>query len=80
MRGSAPGVHGQGIANPVAMIGSGALMLDCPGRTPGAPADVMARHVQAHDAIVAAVERVLRDGPRSPDLDDTAYTRAVGAA
>ncbi|WP_309625167.1 tartrate dehydrogenase [Methylibium sp.] len=77
VHGSAPDIFGRNIANPVAMIWSGALMLDFLGRAPGADT---ARHVQAHDAIVAAIERVLLEGPRTPDLGGTARTQEVGAA
>ncbi len=68
VHGSAPDIYGQGIANPVAMIWSGALMLDFLG------------HRAAHDAIVAALERVLLEGPRTPDLGGSASTRQVGEA
>jgi len=80
VHGSAPDIYGQGIANPVAMVWSGALMLDFLGRAPGASADATERHVRAHDAIVAAIERVLIDGPRTPDLGGRAKTAEVGAA
>lgn len=80
VHGSAPDIFGRGIANPVAMIWSGALMLDFLGGAPGlAPADA-ARHAQAHDAIVAAIEQVLVAGPRTPDLGGSAGTAQVGAA
>jgi tartrate dehydrogenase/decarboxylase/D-malate dehydrogenase len=44
------------------------------------PEDERARHVAAHDAIVAAIEQVLLGGPRTPDLGGTASTAEVGAA
>jgi tartrate dehydrogenase/decarboxylase/D-malate dehydrogenase len=68
VHGSAPDIYGQGIANPIAMIWSGALMLDFLG------------HRQAHDAIVHAIEQVLRDGPRTRDLGGSASTVEVGKA
>ncbi len=68
VHGSAPDIFGQGIANPVAMIWSGALMLQFLG------------HADAHDAIVQAIETVLRDGPRTPDLGGRATTAQLGAA
>jgi tartrate dehydrogenase/decarboxylase/D-malate dehydrogenase len=34
----------------------------------------------AHDAIVRAIEQVLRDGPHTPDLGGTASTTEVGEA
>jgi len=57
VHGSAPDIYGKNIANPVAMIWSGALMLDFLTHGQGAGR-------AAHDAIVAAIEAVLRDGPR----------------
>ncbi|MBA2721511.1 MAG: tartrate dehydrogenase [Methylibium sp.] len=77
VHGSAPDIFGQQIANPIAMIWSGALMLDFLGRASGADT---ARHVQAHDAIVAAIERVLIEGPRTRDLGGTAGTQEIGKA
>ncbi|AVP57427.1 tartrate dehydrogenase [Pulveribacter suum] len=73
VHGSAPDIYGQGIANPIAMIWSGALMLDflTQGEGPGRA---------AHDAIVAAIEEVLRSGPRTPDLGGSASTTEVGQA
>jgi tartrate dehydrogenase/decarboxylase/D-malate dehydrogenase len=68
VHGSAPDIFGRGIANPVAMIWSAALMLDFLGER------------AAHDAIVAAIEAVLRDGPRTPDLGGSASTAELGAA
>lgn len=35
---------------------------------------------QAHDAIVAAIEEVIKNGPRTPDLGGTANTTQVGEA
>jgi tartrate dehydrogenase/decarboxylase/D-malate dehydrogenase len=34
----------------------------------------------AHDAIVSAIEEVIRSGPRTPDLGGTASTTEVGQA
>ena len=73
VHGSAPDIHGRGIANPIAMIWSAAMLLDF--LTEGAGAGRA-----AHDAIVGAIEAVLRDGPRTPDLGGTADTVAVGEA
>ena len=78
VHGSAPDIHGRNIANPVAMIWSGALMLDFLGGA--ADATTRANCRAAHDAIVAAIEGVLRDGPRTPDLGGTASTTDVGRA
>ena len=73
VHGSAPDIYGRHIANPVAMIWSGALMLDflTGGQGPGRA---------AHDAIVGAIEAVLREGPRTPDLGGSASTSEMGQA
>jgi tartrate dehydrogenase/decarboxylase/D-malate dehydrogenase len=68
VHGSAPDIYGKGIANPVAMIWSGALMLDFLG------------HREAHDLIVRAIEQVLASGPRTGDLGGKATTVEMGAA
>jgi len=73
VHGSAPDIYGQNIANPIAMIWSGALMLDFLTQSQG-----IGR--AAHDAIVAAIEAVLRDGPHTRDLGGTASTTEVGMA
>ena len=73
VHGSAPDIYGKGIANPIAMIWSGALMLNFLTGGEGAGR-------AAHDAIVTAIEAVLRSGPRTPDLDGSATTIEVGAA
>ncbi|MBI5256836.1 MAG: tartrate dehydrogenase [Burkholderiales bacterium] len=68
VHGSAPDIAGRGIANPVAMVWSAAMMLDFLG------------HRDAHDAILRAIEQVLKEGPRTPDLGGTAGTTQVGEA
>ncbi|WP_119155974.1 tartrate dehydrogenase [Caldimonas tepidiphila] len=73
VHGSAPDIFGRNIANPVAMIWSGALMLDFLGRGD-------AQYRAAHDAIVQAIEAVLVDGPRTPDLGGAASTTDMGRA
>ncbi|GGY93231.1 tartrate dehydrogenase [Pseudoduganella plicata] len=73
VHGSAPDIYGRNIANPVAMVWSGAMMLDFLGNGD-------ATYRQAHDAIMAAVERVLVEGPRTPDMGGTADTTQVGQA
>jgi tartrate dehydrogenase/decarboxylase / D-malate dehydrogenase len=78
VHGSAPDIYGKGIANPIAMIWSGALMLDFLGRDP-ANKDGQ-RYLQAHGAILRAIEIVLAKGPRTPDLGGTANTEAIGRA
>ncbi|HSW04673.1 tartrate dehydrogenase [Aquabacterium sp.] len=73
VHGSAPDIFGQNIANPIAMIWSGALMLDFLTQGQGAGR-------AAHDAIVLAIETVLREGPRTRDLGGQASTTEVGQA
>ena len=68
VHGSAPDIYGQNIANPVAMIWSGALMLKFLGED------------AAHDAILAAIEKTLTGGPRTRDLGGTADTTEMGKA
>jgi tartrate dehydrogenase/decarboxylase/D-malate dehydrogenase len=68
VHGSAPDIYGRNIANPIAMVWSAALMLDFLGER------------AAHDAIVRAIEQVLVDGPRTPDLGGTASTTELGEA
>jgi len=76
VHGSAPDIAGKGIANPIAMIWSGAMMLSFLAAGP----DPDPRCGEAHDAILAAIEAVLRDGPRTGDLGGTATTVDVGDA
>jgi tartrate dehydrogenase/decarboxylase/D-malate dehydrogenase len=73
VHGSAPDIYGRNIANPVAMIWSGAMMLEFLGRGSGAAHE-------AHDAIVSAIERVLLEGPHTPDLGGKASTTEMGKA
>ena len=73
VHGSAPDIYGRNIANPVAMIWSGALMLDFLTGSTGAGR-------AAHDAIVKAIETVLAAGPRTPDLGGAASTTDMGRA
>ena len=68
VHGSAPDIYGQQIANPIGMVWSAALMLDFLGER------------AAHDAVLAAIERTLVDGPRTRDLGGTARTDEVGRA
>jgi isocitrate/isopropylmalate dehydrogenase len=69
VHGAAPDIAGRGIANPIAAIWAGALMLDHLGET------------EAHDRIVAAITRVLAEsGPRTPDLGGHATTEEVTTA
>jgi tartrate dehydrogenase/decarboxylase/D-malate dehydrogenase len=73
VHGSAPDIYGQNVANPIAMIWSGALMLDFLTHGQGAGR-------AAHDAIVRAIETVLREGPHTRDLGGQASTTEVGEA
>lgn len=68
VHGSAPDISGRGVANPIAQIWAGAMMLEHLG------------HGDAAADMLRAIESVLRDGPRTPDLGGTATTRDVGAA
>ncbi|WP_423458131.1 tartrate dehydrogenase [Ottowia sp. VDI28] len=68
VHGSAPDIYGKNIANPIAMIWSGAMMLDFLGER------------AAHDAILKAIEQVLAHGPRTPDLGGKASTTEIGEA
>jgi tartrate dehydrogenase/decarboxylase/D-malate dehydrogenase len=78
VHGSAPDIFGKGIANPVAMIWSGALMLDFLGNDPALAGDD--RYKRAHDAILKAIEITLARGPRTRDLGGDAATEAMGRA
>ena len=73
VHGSAPDIYGKNIANPIAMIWSGAMMLDFLGQGD-------ANYTAAHDAMMRAIERCLVEGPRTPDMGGTANTTEVGEA
>ncbi|GAB3029072.1 3-isopropylmalate dehydrogenase [Natronobiforma cellulositropha] len=68
VHGSAPDIAGQGIANPAATIISAAMLLEYLG------------HDAEGEAVRAAVEGVLEDGPRTPDLGGDASTDDVTEA
>jgi tartrate dehydrogenase/decarboxylase / D-malate dehydrogenase len=69
VHGSAPDIAGQGIANPIGQIWSGAMMLDHLGE------------MEAGRAIVDAIERVLGEKTlRTRDLGGNADTAACGKA
>jgi tartrate dehydrogenase/decarboxylase/D-malate dehydrogenase len=72
VHGSAPDIFGKNIANPIAMIWSGALMLDFLGDGPEFRA--------AHDAILQAIETVIAQGPKTRDLGGQGSTQEVGQA
>ncbi len=68
VHGSAPDIYGQGIANPLGQIWSGAMMLEHLGQA-GAAA-----------AVVEAIETVLSAGPKTRDIGGNANTQDVGSA
>ena len=68
VHGSAPDIAGKGIANPIGQIWSGAMMLEHLG------------HADAAAAVMRAIELVLRDGPRTPDMGGRATTIEMGKA
>jgi tartrate dehydrogenase/decarboxylase/D-malate dehydrogenase len=68
VHGSAPDIYGKNIANPVGQIWSGALMLDFLG------------YPEASAEVVRAIETVLEEGPRTPDMGGKASTQDVGKA
>jgi tartrate dehydrogenase/decarboxylase/D-malate dehydrogenase len=68
VHGSAPDIYGKKIANPIGQIWSGAMMLEHLG------------HKEAGDAIVRAIETVLKEGPRTRDRGGKANTVEVGKA
>ena len=68
VHGSAPDIYGKKIANPIGQIWAGAMMLDhlgCP---------------EAGAAVVKAIETVLSEGPKTPDLGGKANTADLGKA
>ncbi len=69
IHGSAPDIAGTGVANPVAAMWAGAMMLDHLGER------------EAADRIVRAVEQVLAEGAvRTPDLGGASTTKDMKAA
>jgi tartrate dehydrogenase/decarboxylase/D-malate dehydrogenase len=68
VHGSAPDIYGKNIANPIGMVWAGAMMLDHLG-VPDAAA-----------AIVRVIEKVLAEGPHTPDLGGKATTADLGKA
>ena len=71
VHGSAPDIAGREIANPIGQIWCGAMMLDFLG------------YRSAHDAVLAAIEKVLDPhggGPRTPDIGGSARTSDLGRA
>jgi tartrate dehydrogenase/decarboxylase/D-malate dehydrogenase len=68
VHGSAPDIAGKNIANPIGQIWSGAMMLEQFGE------------LDAANAIIRGIERVLVSGPRTRDIGGSASTDAVGRA
>jgi tartrate dehydrogenase/decarboxylase/D-malate dehydrogenase len=69
IHGSAPDIAGRGVANPIATIWAGAMMLDHLGER------------AAHDAILMAIEHVIGAGNvRTPDLGGKSTTAEMTAA
>jgi tartrate dehydrogenase/decarboxylase/D-malate dehydrogenase len=69
IHGSAPDIAGKGIANPIAAIWAGAMMLDHLGER------------AAHDNILRAIEQVIGDERvKTPDLGGKATTKEMTAA
>ncbi|MET0218209.1 MAG: tartrate dehydrogenase [Burkholderiales bacterium] len=68
VHGSAPDIYGRNISHPIGQNWSGAMMLEHLG------------HKDAGDAIVRAIETVLREGPRTPDIGGKASTQELGKA
>ena len=68
VHGSAPDIFGKGIANPIGQIWAGSMMLEHLG------------HAEAAAAIMRAIENVLAEGPRTPDMGGNATTSEVGKA
>lgn len=73
VHGSAPDIFGRNIANPVGMIWSAALMLEFLGEKDPAC-------LKASAELMQAIEQVLEQGPRTPDLGGTASTTDMGQA
>ena len=65
VHGSAPDIAGQGVANPAATVLSAAMLLD------------YLEYGEAADRVRDAVEGVLANGPRTPDLGGDAVTADV---
>jgi tartrate dehydrogenase/decarboxylase/D-malate dehydrogenase len=68
VHGSAPDIAGKHVATPIGQIWSGAMMLDHLG------------HPDAAQAVIRAIETVLRTGPRTREIGGTAGTEEVGKA
>ena len=68
VHGAAPDIYGKNIANPIGQIWAASMMLDHLG------------HPDAAAAVMEAIETVLSEGPRTPDMGGHASTAEVGRA
>jgi 3-isopropylmalate dehydrogenase len=68
VHGSAPALAGRNVANPIAAVLTGALMLESLG------------HLETARRLERAVVAVLADGPTTPDIGGSSGTREVGRA
>jgi len=68
VHGSAPDIAGKGIANPMATIWAGAMLLEHLGQLEGAA------------LLMSGLEHIAANGPKTVDLGGTASTAEVGAA
>ncbi|KTG10427.1 isocitrate dehydrogenase [Haloprofundus marisrubri] len=68
VHGTAPDIAGEGVANPAATLFSAAMLLEHLGEN------------EAGENVRSAVEAVLEDGPRTPDLGGDASTEDVTSA
>ncbi|HID7343076.1 TPA: isocitrate/isopropylmalate dehydrogenase family protein, partial [Klebsiella pneumoniae] len=73
VHGSAPDIYGKNIANPIATVWAGAMMLDFLGNGDE-------RYHTAHDGILAAIEQTIACGPKTPDMKGSASTQQVSEA
>ena len=71
VHGSAPDIYGKNIANPVGMIWSAAMMLEFLGEQDDAC-------LKASQELLTAIEKVLQEGPHTPDLGGKANTTDMG--
>ena len=74
VHGSAPDIAGLGIANPIGAIWSMAMLLL------NSKVISKAQSKESHSCIISAIEKVLREGPKTKDLGGEASTEAMGDA
>lgn len=73
VHGSAPDIYGRNIANPVGMIWSAVMMLEFLG-------EIQPSCTTAANELMSAIEKVLQEGPHTPDLGGQASTTDMGKA